>query len=204
MNSDEYQLLKIDYSDEDKENIKKYNDSHVSKALELLKFNRDKILDDKEYEALELTERMKIIQTHVDYKDFCKQYPVVSKYIVCFGLFSKKAFIKFIDWISILRPSDEYRKIISQNQRKQQQFKNKYIYAIYVKYLYQEKMPRANLSEINKAYISTYEELNKETDNFFDMYEAEVIKQNNRKELNSEERKQKIINQLKIKLNNIK
>ena len=203
MDQSEYQLLKIEYSEEDKENIKKYNQSHVDKALELLKFNRDKLLDDKDYEKLELTQRMKFIQTHDDFSSFCKQYPIVSKYIVCFGLFSKKAFVKYIDWISIVRPSDELRAKISRDQRLQQKFKNKYIYSVYVKYLFQEKNPRSSLNDINKAYISTYEDLNKETDNFFDMYEKEVEKQNEKKELNAEERKEKIINQLKIKLNNV-
>jgi uncharacterized protein YeaO (DUF488 family) len=203
MDSKEYQLLKIEYSEEDKENIKKYNDSHVSKALELLKFNRDKILDDKDYEKLELVERMQYIQIHDDFKDFCKQYPVVSKYIICFGLFSKKAFIKYINWSSTIRPSDELRARIAKNQRLQQHFKNKYVYAVYIKYLFQEKIPRASLSDINQAYVSTYEDLNKETDNFFDLYEAEVEKQNEKKELNAEERKEKVINQLKIKLNNV-
>ena len=203
MDSNEYQILKIEYSEEDKENIKKYNQSHIDKALELLKFNRDKILDDKEYAALDEIDRMKCIQLHDNFKDFCKQYPIVSKYIVCFGLFSKKAFTKYIDWISTVRPSDAFRSKFAKNQCEQQKFKNKYMYSIYVKYLYQEKNPRASLAEINQAYISTYEDLNKETDNFFDMYEKEVEKQNEKKELNAEERKEKIINQLKIKLNNV-
>lgn len=98
MNTSEYQLLKIEYSDEDKANIKKYNSSHVEKALSLLKYNRDKLLDDKDYEKLELGDRIKYIQIHDDYNEFCKTYPIVSKYIVCFGLFSKKAFNKYIDW----------------------------------------------------------------------------------------------------------
>lgn len=203
MDKSEYQLLNIDYSEEDKENIKKYNSGHVDKALSLLRFNRDKILDDKSYEALELRDRMKFIQTHDDFKVFTKQYPIASKYIVCFGLFSKKAFIKYIDWISILRPSDKYRAEIAKDQRKQQKFKNKYIYAMYVKFLYQEKMKPSSLSEINKAYELTVNELDNETDSFFDMYEEEVKKQNERKELNAEERKEKIINQLKIKLENV-
>jgi uncharacterized protein YeaO (DUF488 family) len=160
-------------------------------------------LDDKEYEALELTQRMKYIQTHDDYNEFCKTYPIVSKYIIAFGLFSKRAFEKYINWISTVRPSDELRAKIAKNQRLQQHFKNKYVYAIYIKYLYQEKNPRASLYDINQAYVSTYEDLNKETDNFFDLYEAEVEKQNEKKELNAEERKEKVINQLKIKLNNV-
>jgi hypothetical protein len=203
MDNNEYQILKIEYSDEDKENIKKYNDSHVSKALDLLRFNRDKLLDDKDYEKLELVERMRYIQTHDDYKEFCKTYPIVSKYIVCFGLFSKKSFEKYINWISVIRPSDAFRSKFAKNQCEQQKFKNKYMYSVYIKYLYQEKNPRASLNEINQAYEMTYKELNKETDNFFDMYEKEVEKQNEKKELNSEERKEKIINQLKMKLESV-
>lgn len=203
MDINEYQILKIEYSEEDKENIKKYNNSHIEKALSLLKFNRDKLLDDKEYESLELVERMRYIQMHDDFKEFCKTYPIVSKYIVCFGLFSKKSFEKYINWISTVRPSDELRSKIAKDQREQQKFKNKYMYAVYIKYLYQDKNPKASIADINKAYVSTYEDLNKETDNFFNMYEAEVEKQNQKKELNSEERKEKIINQLKMKLENV-
>jgi hypothetical protein len=203
MDINEYQILKIEYSEEDKENIKKYNNSHIEKALSLLKFNRDKLLDDKEYEALDVIDRMKFIQNHDDFKDFTKQYPVASKYIVCFGLFSKRSFEKYINWISTVRPSELLRSKIAKDQREQQKFKNKYIYAVYVKYLFQEKNPRASLNDINKAYVSTYEDLNKETDNFFDMYEAEVEKQNQKKELNAEERKEKIINQLKMKLEDV-
>ena len=139
MNSSEYQLLKIDYSEEDKKNIEKYNNSHLEKAFELLKFNREKLLNDTDYKELELVERMKFIQASDDFKEFCKTYPIVSKYMVCFGLFSKKSFVKYINWISVMRPSDDYRKKIIQNPREQHKFKNKYIYAIYVKYLYQEK-----------------------------------------------------------------
>jgi uncharacterized protein YeaO (DUF488 family) len=203
MDSNEYQILKIDYSDEDKENIKKYNDSHISKALELLKFNRDKLLDDKDYEKLELGERIKFIQTHDDFKDFTKQYPIVSKYIIAFGLFSKKSFEKYINWCNTIRPSDSFRAKFAKDKRSQQKFKNKYVYAVYIKYLFQNKNPRASLYDINQAYISTYEDLNKETDNFFDLYEKEVEKQNEKKELNAEEKKEKIINQLKMKLESV-
>lgn len=201
MDSNEYKLLEIKYSEEDKKRIEQYNNEHIEKALNLCKYNADKLNNDKEYEELELVDRMNFIQSHEDFKEFCKLYPVVSKYIVCFGLFSKKAFKKYIDWISILRPSDEYRAKICQNQREQLKFKNKYDYAMYIKFLYKDKNQRASLSEINHAYLSTVESLNQETDNFFDMYEAEVKIQNEKKELNTEERKNKIINQLKIKLN---
>ena len=61
-------------------------------------------------------------------------------------------------------------------------------------------MNHKNLSDINNAYKLSYEELNKETDSFFDLYDKEVKKQEEKKELNAEEKKQKILNQLKMKL----
>jgi hypothetical protein len=91
---------------------------------------------------------------------------------------------------------------LAQNPREQEKFKNKYIYAVYLKYLYEENTSHANLIDINTSYRLAYEELNKETDSFFDLYEAELQKQNEKKELNNEERKQKILSQLKMKLDN--
>ena len=89
---------------------------------------------------------------------------------------------------------------LTNNQREQEKFKNKYIYAVYIKYLYQEKSNHKNLSDINNAYKLTYEELNKETDDFFDLYDEEVKIQEEKKDINTEEKKQKILNQLKMKL----
>lgn len=77
MNTSEYQLLKIEYSDEDKANIKKYNSSHVEKALSLLKYNRDKLLDDKDYEKLELGDRIKYIQIMMIIMSFAKPIPLL-------------------------------------------------------------------------------------------------------------------------------
>ena len=42
------------------------------------------------------------------------------------------------------------------------------------KYLYQEKNNHCNLSEINKAYLTTVEALNKETNEFFDLSGEEI------------------------------
>lgn len=198
MDTSEYKLLDIKYSDDDIKKIEEYNQKHVEKALELFKYNRNNILENEK--DIDIKKRVLDIQSNDNFKDFCRTYPIVSKYIIAFGLFSKKAFIKYLDWKAKVRPSDMMRVKLTNNQREQEKFKNKYIYAVYVKFLYQEKMNHKNLTDINNAYKLTYEELNKETDAFFDLYDKEVKKQEEKKELNAEEKKQKILNQLKMKL----
>jgi hypothetical protein len=202
MDTSEYKLIELKYSDDELKRIEKYNKEHVDKALDLFKYNKNNILTNEK--ELDIKKRVNDIQGNPEFKEFCRLYPIVSKYIIAFGLFSKKAFIKYLDWKAKVRPTDDTRAKLTNNQREQEKFKNKYMYAVYVKFLYQEKMnssaQHVNLSDINDAYVKTYEALNKETDNFFDMYEEEERKQNEKKELNTEEKKQKILNQLKIKL----
>ena len=200
MDTTEFKLIDIKYSEDDLKKIEEYNQKHVDKALELFKYNRKNILENEKENNNNIKERVMNIQTNANFKDFCREYPIVSKYIIAFGLFSKKAFIKYLDWKAKVRPSDMMRVQLTNNQREQEKFKNKYMYAVYIKFLYQDKMSHKNLSEINNAYQLTYEELNKETDTFFDLYEEETKKQEEKKELNAEEKKQKILNQLKIKL----
>ena len=202
MDESEYKLLEHKYSKEEEERINSFNIEHTNKAYSLLKYNRDQLLNNKEYAEFSLENRIKHIQSSDEFKDFCKLYPIVSKYIIAFGLFSKKAFVKFLSWKAKMRPSNEMRSRLAGNQREQEKFKNKYIYAVYVKFLYEAKTTHEGIQSINKVYTQTYEELNSETDKFFDLYEQESKKLDLQKELADNEKKQKIINQLKFKLNN--
>ena len=149
MDTSEYKLLDIKYSDDDIKKIEEFNKQHVEKALELFKYNRNNILENEK--DVDIKKRVLDIQSNDNFKDFCRTYPIVSKYIIAFGLFSKKAFIKYLDWKAKVRPSDMMRVKLTNNQREQEKFKNKYIYAVYVKFLYQEKMNHKNLSDINNC-----------------------------------------------------
>lgn len=200
LDSNEYKIIKTNYSKEDILKINEYNKSHLDLAKKLLKYNRDKLLTDVNYAKLDITDRIKQIQKDDEFKIFCKTYPIVSKYIIAFGLFSTKAFIKYLNWKSTIRPSDSYRNELIQNQRKQELWKNKYIYSIYVKYLYQEKNPHVNLNEINKMFNESVEMLNEETNTFFDKYEEELNKIEETKKEYTIDRKNKIKEQLKFKL----
>jgi hypothetical protein len=200
MDESEYKLMTYTYSDDEKERIKEYNSNRLRKALELLTYNRDKLLNDKEYSSLAIHERVKSVQSNEDFKEFCFEFPAASKYMVAYGLFSSKAFLKYLEWKARIRPSDNIRSTLAGNQREQEKFKNKYIYSVYMKYLYADKHPKASLKEINTVYKSTYEQLNAETDSFFDMYENAKKDVESKEKENEEYRKKKILEQISNKI----
>jgi len=200
MDSSEYKLLKHSYSEEELRKIEHFNNEHTNMARELLKYNHDKLLNNTEYSNMDIKDRIKHVQKLDEYKLFCKTYPIVSKYIIAFGLFSTKAFKRYLNWKSNIRPSDSVRTELINNPRKQELWKNKYIYAVYVKYLYQEKNKHVNLNDINKMYQESVNALNSETNEFFDLYEKEMQKIEDTKKEYNIERKNKIKDQLKIKL----
>jgi hypothetical protein len=192
--------MNFNYSEDDKKKIEEYNNNRVRKSLELLTYNRDKLLNDDEYIKLSMTERIRKVQQMEDFKVYCVEFPMVSKYIIAYGLFSTKAFKKYMDWKARVRPSDELRNKLAGNQLEQEKFKNKYVYSVYMKYLYAEKNPRSSLKDINSAYISTYEQLNKETEEFFNMYESAKQEAQQKEEHILEKRKEELIKQLKKKV----
>lgn len=200
MDTSEYNYLKHNYSEEDLKKIKEFNDIYIKEAQDLLHYNRTKLLNDEDYKKLNEQERIKQIQSMEQYKKFCREFPIVSKYIIALGLFSTKAFNKYLDWKCNIRPSESIRNGMINNPRKQELWKNKYVYGIYVKYLYQEKNNHSNLSEINKAYLMTVDALNTETNEFFNLYEKELKNIEETKLKYNEERKENIKKQLKLKL----
>lgn len=200
MDTSEYNYLKHNYSEEDLKKIKEFNDKYIKEAQDLLHYNRTKLLNDENYKKLNEQERIKQIQSMEQYKNFCREFPIVSKYIIALGLFSTKSFNKYLDWKCNVRPAESIRNGMINNPRKQELWKNKYVYGVYVKYLYQEKNKHSNLSEINKAYLITVDALNTETNEFFNLYEKELKNIEETKLKYNEERKENIKKQLKLKL----
>jgi len=105
-----------------------------------------------------------------------------------------------VDWKCKVRPSDKMRSKLAGNQREQEHFKNKYVYGMYIKFLYADKNPRASLKAVNEIYMENVELLNKESDEFFDMYESakELVEQNEQQ--TREERIEALKKQLKMKI----
>jgi hypothetical protein len=121
MDTSEFKLIDIKYSEDDLKKIDEYNQKHLDKALELFKYNRQNILENEKESDNNIKDRVISVQTNENFRDFCRTYPIVSKYIIAFGLFSKKAFIKYLDWKAKVRPSDITRTKLTNNQREQAQ-----------------------------------------------------------------------------------
>lgn len=198
MDQDEYKLMEFSYTDEEKKRIEEYNKNRIKTALELLVYNRKRLNEDKEYASLSIEDR--IIKAREDYAAFCAEYPVVSKYIIAYGLFSSRAFAKYVDWKCKVRPSDAMRSKLSGNQREQEHFKNKYVYGMYIKFLYADKCPRSGLKEINDIYLENVKLLNAESDAFFDMYDAAKLEAEKNEQETREERLESIKKQLRMKM----
>jgi hypothetical protein len=200
MDPSEYKIMDIKYSDEDMARVTEYNKRFAKIALDMVKYNRSKIIDDPSYADSPVSKKIDHIYSHPDFKEFCTTYPVVSKFIVAYGLFSTKAFFKYLDWKAKLRPSDMMRGKLAGNQREQEKFKNKYIYAVYVKYLYKEKGSHVSERQLGELYTQTVSDLNKETDEFFDHFESSKQEIEEKSKSNLEERKRDLINLLKKKM----
>ena len=97
MDNSEFKIIKTDYSSDDLIKINEYNNTHINMAKELLNYNKEKILNDMNYANLDMFKRIKITQNEEKFKIFCRTYPIVSKYIIAFGLFSTKAFVKYLN-----------------------------------------------------------------------------------------------------------
>lgn len=200
MDSEEYKLLAFNYSEDDKKKIDEYNKERVRKSLELLAYNREKLIKDGDYADMDVADRVRFVQGVEEFKAYCAEYPMVSKYIIAYGLFSTKAFLKYMDWKARVRPSDDLRNKLAGNQLEQEKFKNKYVYSVYVKYLYADKNLKAGLREINEMYKATYEQLNRETEAFFDAYNKAKKEVEDKESETVEKRKADIAKQLRKKL----
>lgn len=200
MDISEYTIINQKYNSIELQKIDKFNKEHLNIAIDLLKFNRDQLLYDNKYKNLSDLDRLKFIQDHEQYKVFCRLYPIVSKYIIILGLFNSKAFIKYLDWKAKIRPTESFRSKLLNNPREQRLWYNKYWYSVYVKFLFQEKNKHCKMDDVNKIYNETLEQLNKETNDFFDLYEKELKKSEETEKKYTEEKKEEIKKQLKIKM----
>lgn len=198
----EYKIQDIEYTPEDKQRIDEYNKTHVRLALNMLKQNREKIMRETHNgvnPASTLQARVEYFHGLEEFKEFCRTYPIVTKFIVAYGLFSTKAFIKYMDWKAKVRPTDETRAKLVGNQREQEKFKNRYIYAIYVKFLYKEKGNHSSTQQLEEMYETVVQDLNKDVDEFFDKYEESVKEVEGIEQDNIEYRKKKLLEQVQKK-----
>ena len=102
-----------------------------------------------------------------DFGEFQKEFPIVSRYIICMGQYKRKAFEKYLKKCKNTIPNMQERmkdKNYMQNQWIERQ-------ADYVRYLWEEYQDgRVNRKESNKIWRQTYESLKKEFKDFRELY----------------------------------
>jgi hypothetical protein len=185
------------------ESVKKQNEEYINKEV---KFGLDFYYDvlnnlrtNETFRNLDISKRMDKMLENPDYKEFNMKYPIISKLLVQAEQFHPKAFKKYLIHLNTIKPTKEERAECLGNPKKQMLWKNQ-IDAYYYKMLYLEQSNTHNMQEANRQYNFALENLNKETEQFFKIYEEEVKKRDQKKSKNvnelREELKASLINKL--------
>lgn len=172
---------------------------YVDQLIKMVKYNRDRLKNEEGYRKLTEEQRLEHIQKHDEFKEFYRTFPSVTSYAISRGVYSTKVFKRYIKYKFTKTPTAEERMELMNNPEGQKVWGN-HFYAIYVKWLYQEKNPHCSQTDANRVYTEILDALNKDTKKFFDTYEKEKKKfeQENQTLLN--ERKEELKELFKKKL----
>lgn len=163
---------------------------YIDKLIEIVNYNRNKLKTEKEYRELSEEKRLEHIQKHPDFQEFYRTFPSVTTYAISRGIYSVKVFKKYIKYKFTKVPTNEERIELMNNPEGQKLWGN-HFYAIYVKWLYQEKNPHCSKTESERVYNEVLTELNKDTRKFFDTYEKEKKKfEQEKKDLEKEKKEE--------------
>lgn len=168
--------------DLNKQSIKEYIDTALCEAKKLWDFIKEKGKDPK---FVELSDKEKIDSVSLKFHAFQKEFPIVSRYLICMGQYSKKAFERYLIKIKNFKPPDVRDKDYMEDQWVRRQ-------ADYVRYLWESyQRKHYNQKEAQSIWQQAYKSLKKEFSDFKNMHsdiEKELKKTDkvNKKELVSE------------------
>jgi hypothetical protein len=157
----------------------KYRSSLVDTATLIWKDLRKKF-DTNQFE--EISDEGKIRDISEMNPDFCREYPIVLKYMVCMKKFSKKAFIRFLDKM------ERHPKQVGPNRKQTAEEWWIERRADYVRYLYEETERIRNTKQLQNIWCVARDTIKSDFDTFRKRYETiekdhEEIKQKNKSEL---------------------
>lgn len=140
-------------------------------------FNTQILMKSEQYSKMTDEDKINLIQK--DYKEFYKNFPIVSRYMICLGQYDMNAFKKMLIKCNETRaPTDispEEKKTINEKLWIERQ-------ADYVKFLYEEinkdsvsKLPDSEVEKFNESakniWQQSYDSLQKEFDDFKILHE---------------------------------
>ena len=152
----------------------------VEKATEIWKTLKLHVKKDASFKELENQDKLEVFRTKLGYATFMEEFPIVSRYMICYGQYSEKAFERMLRKIETVvhPPPDKRDKGYMEDQWVRRQ-------ADYVQYLWESYQKRhQNTAERQWIWQTTYDRLRKEFDDFRDMHkDVEERVKNERKTL---------------------
>lgn len=138
----------------------------VQKANEIWKVLKAYVVANPDFKALKDQDKLELFRTKFGYAMFMDEFPIVSRYMVCHGQYSPKAFDRMLMKIekTVHPPPDKREPGYMEDQWVMRQ-------ADYVQYLWESYQKRhQNTAERQWVWKFTYDNLKKEFDDFRNMH----------------------------------
>jgi hypothetical protein len=154
------------------------------------------LLKTEQYSKMDDAEKIKLIET--DFKDFYKNFPIVSRYMICLGQYSMHAFKRMIIRCKTITETtyiskDKGKSVLIESESESEAKKNlnEKLWverqADYVQFLWEDFQEKTNCADFDenakKIWTQTYESLTNEFNSFKELHESaeQKIKDNNLK-----------------------
>jgi len=163
----------------DPQSKKEYMQTALSEAQRLWNTVKKK---SKDPAFIELPDKDKIESVSLEFHAFHKEFPIVSRYLVCMGQYSTKAFKRYLIKVQNFKQPEERDKGYMEDQWVRRQ-------ADYVRYLWESyQRGHYNNSEAQNVWQEAYQTLKKEFIDFKNMHDdiekdLELEKKKNKNEL---------------------
>ena len=138
----------------------------VEMAEEMYKTLKDLIKERPEFVEWEDKRKLDHFRERLDYKEFMTEYPVVTRYMICMGQYSSKAYRRMLDKIRMTMhpPAEKREKGYMEDQYVRRN-------ADYIRYLWEAyKKNHYNTAEAKYVWEEAYKTLKSEFDDFRDKY----------------------------------
>jgi hypothetical protein len=138
----------------------------IEKANEMWRVFKNYVTNTPEYKELKDQDKLDLFRTKFGYAVFMEEFPIVARYMICYGQYSAKALSRMLYKIenAVHPPPDQRDKKYMEDQWVRRQ-------ADYVQYLW-EAYQKSHYNTAEKQWIwqTTYERLKNEFDDFRNMH----------------------------------
>lgn len=145
---------------------KDHIESSITKANDLWNDIKRRVKEEPSFVELPDNEKIKVYQ-ETDFKQFYTEFPIVSRYMICMGQFSNKAFKRYLIKCKNVKPdpSKSSEKGYNEDQWVQRQ-------ADYIRYLWEAyQKQHYSPSESNNIWQHAYKTLKQEFQDFRELHE---------------------------------